>query len=363
MRPLIFLLGLHFSLSATDMCGVIRALAGAEANRQGIPAISVAVVWNHRLVCSIALGWADLARRIPNTPKSRHRLASLSKPVSAVLTIKLAEEGHLALDDSVRKFMPDLPGRYDPVTIRRLLSHQSGIREYANLDEVFSTRHYATLEDAAKTIFVASPLLFEPGAKTAYTTFGYTLLGAVLERAMGRRFKQLLEDRIGGFAVDDFTAAIPNRVRPYRKSSGSKWENAPAFDASNKYPGGGLLSSAADYARFLISTSSNRLLRKESVAEMWTPQRLADGSIVPFATLGWATGKRGDHRYVTHGGLQPGSTTVMHWFPGLGSGSVILCNAEGPDLDQLQERILSILAGSAPTRQSPTPAPPPRAAY
>ena len=78
---------------------------------------------------------------------------------------------------------------------------------------------------------------------------------------------------------------------------------------------------------------------------MWTPQKLSDGTLVPFATLGWAAGSRGTHRFVTHGGLQPGSTTIMHWFPEMGAGSVILCNAEGPDLDALEERVLTILVG------------------
>ena len=213
------------------------------------------------------------------------------------------------------------------------------------MDEVFSTKHYASLEDAARSIFIESPLLFEPGAKTAYTTYGYTLLGAALERTTGQAFKQILETRLSGFALDDFLALTQDRVRPYRKSASMAWENAPAFDASNKYPGGGIISSAVEYAGFLIQVSSGRQLRNDTVTAMWTRQTLSDGSLVPYATLGWATGVRGDHRYFTHDGLQPGTTTVMHWFPDLGAGSVVLCNAEGPDLDGLQERILDILVG------------------
>ena len=182
--------------------------------------------------------------------------------------------------------------------------------------EVFSTRHYLNLEEAARAIFVQSPLLFEPGANTAYTTYGYTLLGAALERATGQSFKEILEARLPDFSLDDFGPLTPSRVRPDRKSASTHWENAPAFDASNKYPGGGIVSSAIEYANFLIQVGSGRLLRKESVAAMWTRQSLSDGSLVPFATLGWATGVRGDHRYYSHAGLQPGTTTVMHWFPG-----------------------------------------------
>jgi serine beta-lactamase-like protein LACTB, mitochondrial len=343
LRPFLVALSLLCPLSAAvDWCAPIRALAAAEAKKQSMPAISVAVVRDHQLACSIALGWADLEQRVPNNSKSLHRLASLSKPITAVFTMQLVEEGKLALGDSIRQWIPDLPEHLDRVTIRHLLAHQSGIREYADMGEVLSNRHYTTLEEASRNIFTASPLLFEPGSKTAYTTYGYTLLGAALERITGQSFRQIVESRFPGIVLDDSLHLMPGRVRPYRKSTAAApWENAPAFDASNKYSGGGMLSTADTYASFLIQVRN--LLRKETIAAMWTPQRLNDGSLVPYGTLGWATGTRGTDRYFTHGGLQPGTTTVMHWFPDLGVGSVILCNAEGPDLDALQERILAIL--------------------
>jgi len=345
VRLALIAVGVLWPLAAADFCESIRAIVRTEAKKQDIPAISVAIVKNNQIACSVAQGWADLEQRVANTTKSRHRLASLSKPITAVLTMALVEEERLGLDDSIRKVMPELPARYDAVTIRRLLAHQSGIREYAGIDEVFSTKHYMSLEEAARSIFVESPLQFEPGTKTAYTTYGYTLLGAALERATGKSFKQLLETRLRGFSLDEFLSLVPDRVRPYRRNPAMTWENAPAFDASNKYAGGGIVSSADDYATFLIQLSSGRLLRKNSITAMWTQQKLSDGSVVPYATLGWATGLRNEHRFFTHGGLQPGTTTVMNWFPDLGAGSVVLCNAEGPDLDGLQERILEILVG------------------
>ena len=90
--------------------------------------------------------------------------------------MKLVEKGKVALGDSIRERIPGLPRQYNPVAAKHLLSHQSGVREYSDIAEVFSTRHYAGLEEAARTIFVRSPLLFEPGTKTEYTTYGYTLL-------------------------------------------------------------------------------------------------------------------------------------------------------------------------------------------
>ena len=345
MRLLLSTLVFVGQLAGVDFCDSIRSIVSSESKKQDIPSISVTIVKNNKIVCSVAEGWADLEQKVPNTTNSRHRLASLSKPITAVLTMKLVEEEKLALDDSIRRIMPELPSRYDAVTIRRLLSHQSGIREYTGLDEVFSTTRYRNLKEAAHSIFVESPLLFEPGTKTGYTTYGYTLLGAALEIVTGKSFKQILETRIRGFALDDFLELAPDRVRPYRRNSAMAWENAPAFDASNKYAGGGIVSSADDFANFLIQLNTGLLLRKDALAAMWTQQKLSDGSVVPFATLGWATGVRDNHRFFTRGGLQPGTTTVMHWFPDLGAGSVVLCNAEGPDLDGLQERLLALLLG------------------
>lgn len=221
MRLLFIGLFLLWPLIAANPCDAVRAQVTAEARKQDIPGISVAIVRNNKIACSIALGWADLEQRVPNTSASRHRLASLSKPITAVLTMKLVEENKFGLDDSVRQLMPELPARFGAVTYRRLLSHQSGIREYAGLDEVFSTKHYATLEEASRSIFLESPLLFEPGSKTAYTTYGYTLLGAAMERATGQSFRQILESLPPGrFAEDDPLALVPDRVRPYRKKSG-----------------------------------------------------------------------------------------------------------------------------------------------
>ena len=96
MRLLLITIAFAGSLSGADLCGSIRNLVGAESQKQAIPAISVAVVRDNRLVCSLALGLADLEQRIPNKEKSRHRLASLSKPVSATLTMRLVEEGRVA---------------------------------------------------------------------------------------------------------------------------------------------------------------------------------------------------------------------------------------------------------------------------
>jgi CubicO group peptidase (beta-lactamase class C family) len=132
-----------------------------EATR--CPGLSVAVASHNQIVFSKALGKADIEQGVPLTTASVQRLASLSKPITGTIIMDLVEQGKLALDVSVRQYLPELPAFYQSVTLRELLSHQSGVRGYADEESVlFSTIHYATSRDALKAM-MTYPLAFTPG--------------------------------------------------------------------------------------------------------------------------------------------------------------------------------------------------------
>jgi CubicO group peptidase (beta-lactamase class C family) len=168
----------------------------------------VAVASNNKIVFSKALGKADVEQNEPLTNASVQRLASLSKPITGRIIMDLVEQGKLALDVSVRQYLPELPESYRRVTLRHLLSHQSGVRGYADeADVAFSTTHYATSREALK-IMMAYPLTFEPGTKVEYSSLSFTVLGAAAEAVTDRSFQQLSADfftkhGISGFALDD----------------------------------------------------------------------------------------------------------------------------------------------------------------
>jgi serine beta-lactamase-like protein LACTB len=163
----------------------VQTAISSEMARQGIPGLSVAIVTDHRIRWSNGYGLADLENFVPATPGTVYRLGSISKTITAVAAMQLVEKGKLDLDAPVQQYVPSFPQKPWPITTRQLLGHLSGIRHYQG-DEIDSTRHYVRLLDGL-AIFRNDPLLDEPGTKFHYTTYGYTLLGCVIESAAGRK--------------------------------------------------------------------------------------------------------------------------------------------------------------------------------
>jgi CubicO group peptidase (beta-lactamase class C family) len=307
-----------------------RIVAGAF-KKSGCPGLSVAVSQNNTIVYSKALGSADLEQHVPLRTDSAHRLASLSKPVSGTILMDLVQSGRVDLDTPVKNYLAGLPAAYGKVTLRHLLSHQAGVRGYRDDEEVFSTVHFRSSRDAMQA-FVNDPLLFEPGTKTAYSTFGFTMAGAVAEAATGATFQEISKDffrrhHITGFDLDDPQAIVQKRVRGYFVGKDGVITNTRAYDASNKYPGGGFTASAEDYLRFVIAVGSGRVLKPETLQQIWTGQTTSDGKSTPFG-LGWGVSKLGDRKMVGFNGLQPSTTATVHYFPQEGVGIVLLCNAK-----------------------------------
>jgi serine beta-lactamase-like protein LACTB, mitochondrial len=324
----------------------LEALVEAQFPPTRCPGLSVAVASNNKVAFSKAFGLAELEQRVPLTAQSAHRLASLSKPVTGTIIMELIQGQRLSLDVSVREYLPELPDRYSKVTIRHLLSHQSGVRDYRDLEEVFSVKHYKNSREAI-SIFVNDRLLFEPGTKVEYSSYNFTLLGAVIEGVTGENFQQIAKDfflrhGIAGFSLDDALEIVPLRVRGYRVDESGQVENARFYDASNKYPAGGFVASAENYLRFVLATASGRVLPSSTVREMWTQQSLNDGKTTPFG-LGWGVSDFKGYRMLGYNGLQPGETTTFRFFPQLGFGVVLACNAEGTEnLDKLLDSILAV---------------------
>ena len=211
------------------------------------PAISVAVWDGQGPIWTRAWGKADLENDVPATPRTVFRLASISKPFTAVAVLRLVEMGKLNLDLPVQKYLPKYPKKKWPITVRELLCHQSGIRHNRATD-YDNTRHFPS-PTASLEIFAKDPLLFEPGAKTFYSTFGYVLLGAIIEAVSGKSYADFVRDEVlapAGIETmrpDDVFAIIPHRASGYRLRQDGVLENCSLVDTSHKTPGGGWLGT------------------------------------------------------------------------------------------------------------------------
>jgi serine beta-lactamase-like protein LACTB, mitochondrial len=314
--------------------------------REKIPGLTVAVAIDDALAWTRGFGMADLENRVPATSKTVYRLGSISKPVTAVAVMQLVEKDRLELDSPIRKYVPAFPEKPWPVTIRQLLAHLGGIRHYSGPEELDSTRHYTDLLEPMK-IFRDDPLLFEPGTKFAYTTYGYLLLGAAVEAGSRMKFMDYLRENIfrpadmDSMRADSVYDLIPNRTRGYRRTPSGTIQNCGLADTSNKIPGGGMVSTASDLVKFAAALDRGTLLGKELVRQMFTPQKMRDGKPAPYG-LGWRILSLGDRKAVGHGGAQQGTSTFLLLVPGQGLAVAVMENLEGTDPSALAARIAVI---------------------
>jgi CubicO group peptidase (beta-lactamase class C family) len=307
-------------------------LVSAAMLAHAIPGLSLAVVRENELVWSNGYGMADLENFVPAKPITVYRLASVSKPITAVGVMQLVEQGRLELDAPIRRYVPEFPEKPWPVTVRHLLCHQGGIRNWTE-DEFVSTRHYSTLAESLP-VFRDDPLVHEPGTRVTYSSLGYTLLGRAVETASGRSFVEYL--RVNVFEPagmdwtrpDDVLTIIPNRARGYRLTGGGSLLNSPLSDTSNRLPGGGLVGTAEDIGRFAAAFMAGTLLKPETVELMLTPQRTRDRRSTGFG-LGFVVGRRGREREVYHTGGQSRVSTLLYMKPDRRLAVVLLTNLEG----------------------------------
>jgi serine beta-lactamase-like protein LACTB, mitochondrial len=248
--------------------------------------------------------------------------------------MQLVEQSRLDLDAPIQRYVPTFPPKTAPVTARQLLSHTSGIRHYRG-DEELSVREYSSLA-AALAIFANDSLLHAPGARFTYSTYGYTLLGAALEAVAGTPFVEYLRAHVfapAGITTmrdDSVAAVIPYRARGYSRDSSGVMRNAAFLNASYKIPGGGLISTAGDVARFASRLQGGDLVKPTTFAQMATQARTADGSQVPYGyglILGEIPGLLSGA--VWHGGVQQGFTTMVYMLPKERIALAVLTNMEG----------------------------------
>jgi serine beta-lactamase-like protein LACTB len=329
----------------------IETVITSEMARQSIPGMSIAIgsgteIWSN------GYGMADLENFVPAKTGTVFRTASIAKPMTAVAVLQLAEKRKIDLDAPIQQYLTDFPQKGQRVTARELLGHLGGIRHYRDDSEAFSTKHYWDLREALKQ-FESDPLAIEPGTKMIYSTFGYVLLGALIEKVSGSNYVEYMRKNIFDIAgmtstqSDDVYALIPNRSRGYSKSKEGKISNAALHDTSGKIPAGGLVSTAADLVRFAQAVDEGKLLKTETMEQMWTPQRTRDGKPTGYG-LGWGVGQFADKKRVGHMGGQAGVSTLFFNFPQEKVTLALMFNLEQVETGAIADRVQEIVFEIAP---------------
>jgi CubicO group peptidase (beta-lactamase class C family) len=280
-----------------------------------IPGFALAVAVDGKLVWSEAFGYADIAAKRPTTTETQFRIGSVSKPLTADAVAQLYEAGKLDLDAPVQRYVPTFPDKGTPITTRLLAGHLAGIRHYRGR-EFLSNQSYPSVT-AGLAIFENDSLVAPPGTRFSYSSYGFNVVSAVVEGASGEPFLAYMSRHVfqplhmTATAPDKNDSLIPNRTRFYDRDSLGNFVLSPQVDNSNKWAGGGFLSTAEDLVKFGSAHLAPGRLKAATLELLFTPQHTTSGEATPYG-IGWFvdTDTLG-HRYVYHGGGSVGGTTAF----------------------------------------------------
>lgn len=334
--------------SGATVAELARAKVAAFAAEHQVPGLSYAIARRGELLESGGVGLADLEQDVPATASTVYRLASISKPITAIAALQQVEAGRLDLDADVATLVAEWPPHQWPVTTRHLLGHLGGVRHYrAGEREPTDAQPNQT---AGLVRFRDDPLLHEPGSKYLYSTFGYNLVGAVVEQVGGQHLEQIVRERIAAPAgatslqADDQRRLVKHRAAGYVRVRG-ELQNSVLMDSSYKLAGGGFVASAEDLARVGIALLGDRLLAPTTREAMFTSLRTKDGKATGYG-LGFRIGTLAERRAVYHSGAQSRVSTLWFLLPDEQVVVAVLCNLERTELGPLA-RDLATLAVAA----------------
>jgi CubicO group peptidase (beta-lactamase class C family) len=304
------------------------------------------VAHDGRLVFRAAYGIADRRTGARNTVDTKFTLASMGKMFTAVAIAQLVEQGKVALDSPIVRYLPDYPNAdfARHATVRHLLSHTSGLGSYWN--RLYDERR-PTLTTIAShlPLFVNDPLPFAPGTRFRYSNAGFQLLGLIVERVSGQTYYDFVRDHI--FAPARMTntgyyganGEVAGGAVGYTRDgpAGALRDNLGSRELRGGAAGGGY-STVEDLRRFAEALTGGRLIRAEMLRHFTTPSDNRNGY-----GLGFVTETHHGHRTFGHSGGAPGMGTNLVIVPGLGYVAVILTNYDPPLMRPVAEMVTELV--------------------
>ena len=328
-----------------------------EWNRPHSPGAAIAVTRNGEIIYTHGYGMANLEYDIPITTSTIFDIASVSKQFAAFAIVTLSHQGKLSIDDDIRTHLPDVPDFGNIITIRHLLHHTSGLRDWVQslviagvgMDDVISFKHILKMVRHQKA------LNFEPGAEYLYSNTGYNLLAEIVETVTGNSFREWTDTHIfkplgmtNSHFHDDYEMILKNRAYSYQvdKNGGFKHavNNTTALGSSSLY------STVEDLAKWILNFDDTRIGEQTVIAQMHERGVLNNGEQISYA-FGLNIGEYRGLQTVGHSGSWRGFRSHLMRFPDQKFGVVILCNLDTFNPLHLAEKVadiyLSDVLGSA----------------
>ena len=304
---------------------------------------SILIARNGTVVASKGYGMANFELDVPNTPQTKFRLGSITKPFTAMAIMLLQERGKLSDQDSICKYLPECPAPWQAITLRHLLSHTSGLAKHDTAGTYLKTAMLPMTLPQLIDSFKNKPADFKPGEKLDYNNNGYILLGYVIEKVSGQSYEAFVSDNIfkplkmmdSGY--DNHDPIIKHRAAGYRRD-GATLLNAAYIDQSQPFSAGALYSTTEDLLRLDQALYDNKFLSQKSLDAMFAP-------VIGNYGYGWFVNKQFNRRAISHPGGVPGSAAMITRYPEEKLLIVVLSNLQDSRIIRASNDLGAIVLG------------------
>ncbi len=327
------------------------------------PGCAVGVSVDGVPVLATAYGMADLEHDVRNTSDTIFEAGSVTKQFTAAAVLLLAKEGRLSLDDPARKYVPELPDYGTPLTIRHMLHHMSGLRDWGSVEGIAgwprTSREY-THDHVLDIVSRQKALNFAPGAQYSYSNTGYNLAAIIVSRVSGMSFADFTQQRIFlplGMTHtswrDDHTRIVKGRAVAYQSSAGGFHTDMP-FE--NVHGNGGLLTTVGDLLKWNENFTTPVVGGTAFVAQQQTPGLFSDGRAGNYA-FGLVVGTYRGLRRVDHSGSTAGYRAHLSRFPEAHMSVAVLCNVSTANATASADAVADIYLAERMTSAAPRAVP------
>ena len=334
----------------------VRELLEQMVSKKEVMGVAAGYSVNGNTIDQAAVGYANKKEKKLFALDTRVRMGSIAKPMTALAAMQLVEQGLLDLDAPIQTYIPDYPKHSTTqITTRHLLSHTSGIDGYKDGRESNTTIEYPSLYDALN-LFKHRDLLFEPGSQYSYTTYGYTVLGVIIERVSGLTFEAYMQKHIWDRAqmtntgVEKFGVKMDNKSELYSRNNGKgKAKIARENNLSNRIPAGGFYTTLGDMLKFGNAVLNNTFVKEETLHLMRQHHSLEkENNAYGFGWFLYAP-KPNEGGIIGHPGGQTGSTSFLFIVPSKKAVSVILANTSRAqsNVDPIANELLKLSLSSS----------------
>jgi CubicO group peptidase (beta-lactamase class C family) len=336
---------------SVDVSNYVRS----EMQRQHIPGVALLVSHGGKIVQAEGFGLSNVELQVPVKPETVFQSGSVGKQFTATAVMMLVEEGKVGLNDPLTKYFPSAPPTWKEVTVRELLSHTAGFGDYP---DKFNFRKDWTEPEMLKLV-ESIPLAYPPGTKWEYSNLGYLTLGILIHHVTGEFYGDFLQQRI--FHPLDMQTTriiseadiIPNRAAGYRLVKGELKNQEWVAPMVNTTADGSLYFSILDLAKWDAALYTEKLLKRSSLDQMWTPAKLKNGQPNEDGYgFGWSTEDRHGHHVVSHTGSWQGFRTAIARYVNDQLTVVVLANLAEAEPGAIAEHVADIYLADAPTKPS-----------